>query len=96
MNSGIGALLAGGTIYFVTAAIVMGIALFILGSIISVGYKKYNLNLTDRMEAGFDNLFAYFPHWKNTLKTKVLKTIYEILWTMLLLFRELWLPIAMR
>ena len=83
LNSGIGAFLAGSAIYFVIAAIVMGIALFILGSIISVGYKKYNLNLTDRMEAGFDNLFAYFPHWKNTLKTKVLKTIYEILWTML-------------
>lgn len=83
LNSGIGAFLAGSAIYFLIAAIVMGIALFILGSIISVGYKKYNLNLTDRIEAGFENLFAYFPHWKNTLKTKVLKTIYEILWTML-------------
>ena len=54
----------------------MGIALFILGSVIGVGYRKYNLNLVDRQEAGFENLFAYFPHWKNAFKTKLLKTIY--------------------
>ena len=83
LNSDISAFLAGGVVYFVIAAIVMGIALFILGSVIGVGYRKYNLNLVDRQEAGFENLFAYFPHWKNAFKTKLLKTIYEILWTML-------------
>lgn len=83
LNSDISAFLAGGVAYFVIAAIVMGIALFILGSVIGVGYRKYNLNLVDRQEAGFENLFAYFPHWKNAFKTKLLKTIYEILWTML-------------
>ena len=83
LDSGIGAFLAGSAIYITIAAIAMGIAFFILGSVISVGYKKYNLKLTDKKEAGFDNLFAYFPYWKNVLKTKVLKTIYEILWTLL-------------
>lgn len=83
LNSDISAFLAGGVAYFVITAIVMGIALFILGSVIGVGYRKYNLNLVDRQEAGFENLFAYFPHWKNAFKTKLLKTIYEILWTML-------------
>ena len=85
IDSGIGAFLAGSTGYFMIAAIVTGIALFILGSIISVGYKRYNLNLTDRLECGFENLFSYFPNWKNILKAKVLRTIYEILWTLLLI-----------
>ena len=83
LNSDIGAFLAGGAIYFMIAALVTGIALFVLGSIIGVGYRKYNLNLVDKQEAGFDNLFAYFSYWKNAFKTKLLKTIYEILWTML-------------
>ena len=67
------------------AALITGIALFVFGSIIGVGYRKYNLNLVDKQEAGFDNLFAYFQYWKNAFKTKLLKTIYEILWTMLLI-----------
>ena len=83
LNSDIGAFLAGGAIYLMIVAIIMWIALFVLGSIIGVGYRKYNLNLVDRQEAGFDNLFAYFLYWKNAFKTKLLKTIYEILWTML-------------
>lgn len=41
--------------------------------------------VTDRLECGFENLFSYFPNWKNILKTKVLRTIYEILWTLLLI-----------
>ena len=50
-----------------------GIALFLLGSVIGVGYRKYNLNLVDRQEAGFDNLFVYFSFWKNAFKTNLLK-----------------------
>ena len=83
IDSDIGAFLAGNVIYFMIAAIVTGIALFVLGSIIGIGYRKYNLNLVDKQEAGFGNLFAYFSYWKNAFKTKLLKTIYEILWTML-------------
>ena len=62
LDSDIGAFLVGGAVYFMIAALVTGIALFVLGSIIGVGYRKYNLNLVDKQEAGFDNLFAYFSY----------------------------------
>ena len=41
-------------------ATILGAVYFILGSIIKVGYAKFNLNLIDRLEGSFDNLFAYF------------------------------------
>ena len=83
INSDIGIILAGGFTYIMIAALVTGIAYFILGSIISVGYAKFNLNLVDQMEGAVDNLFAYFPYWKMTATTKFLRSIYVILWSLL-------------
>ena len=60
LNSDIGAFLVGSFTYIMIAALVMGAVYFILGSIIKVGYAKFNLNLVDRLEGSFDNLFAFF------------------------------------
>ena len=76
-----------GTIFAVVIAIgaIFGVAYFILGSITSVGYAKFNLNLIDGETAELTNLFAYFKHWKTTVLANLLRTLYIFLWSLLCL-----------
>lgn len=83
LNSDIGAFLVGGFTYIMIAALIMGAVYFILGSIIKVGYAKFNLNLADRIEGSFENLFAYFSFWKTTATARFLQSIYVLLWSLL-------------
>ena len=83
LNSDIGAFLVGSFTYIMIAALIMGAVYFILGSIIKVGYAKFNLNLVDRLEGSFENLFAYFSEWKTTAVARFLQSIYILLWSLL-------------
>ncbi len=83
LNSDIGAFLVGGFTYIMIAALIMGAVYFILGSIIKVGYAKFNLNLADRIEGSLKNLFAYFSFWKTTAAARFLQSIYVLLWSLL-------------
>lgn len=83
LNSDIGEFLVGSFTYIMIAALVMGAVYFILGSIIKVGYAKFNLNLVDRLEGSFDNLFAFFLDWKTTVAARFLQSIYILLWSLL-------------
>ena len=65
------------------AAIIMALVYFVLGSFVGVGYAKFNLNLVDRKETAFETLFAYFSYWKTTAITKLLRSLYTLLWTLL-------------
>lgn len=85
LDSDIGAFLAAGMTFIVAAAIVVGIAWFILGSIISIGYTKFNLLLVEKRPASFDSLFAYFDYWKTMIAASFLQTLYILLWTLLLI-----------
>ena len=79
-------LLLGGAAYIILVAIVMAVAFFILGSIIEVGYARFNLDLVDRRkEAELGTLFAFFPHWKTTAMTNFIKGVYILLWSLLLI-----------
>ena len=60
MDSGILGLLIGGFAYIMVAALILGALYFVLGSIISVGYAKFNLNLVDGFEVSVERLFDYF------------------------------------
>lgn len=60
LNSDIGAFLVGSAIYITIAAIVMAVVYFVLGSIISIGYARFNLDLVDRGEPAFETLFGFF------------------------------------
>lgn len=82
-NSEVHAFLIGSFAYIMIAGLIMGALYFILGSIISVGYAKFNLMIVDRLEGSFDHLFAYFSHWKTTASAKFLKNIYILLWSLL-------------
>lgn len=77
-------LLVGGVVYLIVIALVLAAAYFILGSIVGVGYAKYNLGLVDRTELGFEALFAYLPNWKTTTLTRLWKGLYILLGTILL------------
>ncbi len=83
LNSELGALLAGGAVYIAFAAIVMAVAYFVLGSIVEVGYAKFNLELVDGREAKVDTLFAYFFNWKTTVIARLLQNLYLLLWSLL-------------
>lgn len=77
-------LLIGGAIYLTVIALVLAVAYFVLGSIVGAGYAKYNLDLVDRAESGFEVLFAYLPKWKTTALTRLWKSMYILVGTLLL------------
>ena len=83
LDSEIGAFLVGSAIYITLAAIVMAVVYFVLGSIISVGYARFNLDLVDRGEPGFETLFGYFSYWKTTAIARLLQSVYILLWSLL-------------
>lgn len=78
-----GAFMVGKYTYIMIAALITGALYFVLGSIIAVGYAKFNLNLADKLEGTFENLFAYFSYWKTTAVAKLLRSIYLLLWSLL-------------
>ena len=85
LNPGMSALLIGGFTYILVAALLLAAVYFVVGSVVKVGYAKFNLNLVDRVEASFDNLFAYFSNWKTTAAARFLTGMYVFLWMLLLI-----------
>lgn len=85
IDSGIAALLIGGAIYITIAAIVLAVVFFILSSIVSVGYARFNLDLVDDAPPSVGALFAPAGNWKTVSIAQLLQTVYIFLWTMLLI-----------
>ena len=83
LNSDIGAFLVGSAIYITIAAIAMAVVYFVLGSIISVGYARFNLDLVDGGNPSFETLFGYFSYWKTTAVARLLQSMYVLLWSLL-------------
>jgi len=79
-------LFAGLTAYILILAVVMGTVLFVIGSILEIGYSKFNLNLVDRSEkAEIGTMFGYFHFWKTAAIARLLQTLYILLWSLLLI-----------
>lgn len=83
VSSGIGGLLVGGAVYVLLAALVFTAIRLFLGSVVGVGYSRFNLELVDHNDAGFEQLFQYFPYWKNAVCARLLKGVYVFLWSLL-------------
>ena len=83
INEQLGAVLVGSAIYIAIAAILLAVVYFVLGSVIEVGYARFNLNMVDRTEAKIETLFTYFNNWKTTAATRFLKSLYKFLWSLL-------------
>ena len=82
-DSHIGGFLIGGAIYIMLAALVIAAIYLFLGSVVGVGYSRFNLELVDQNEASFEHLFMYFKDWSNALCARLLKALYVTLWTLL-------------
>lgn len=78
------AIVIGGAVYLFIAAIVMAAVLFVLGSVISLGYARFHMDLLDRSkEPEIGTLFGYFSHWKGAAMARLLSTVYVFLWSLL-------------
>ena len=79
-------LLLGGAVYLILVALVMAVAFHILGSVIEVGYARFNLELVDRKkEPELATLFQFFTYWKTTAVTRLLQGLYIFAWSLLLI-----------
>lgn len=72
----------------VSLALLVGLAMAVahlfLGSLVGVGYSKFNLDLVDRrQETEIGTLFGYFRHWRTVVVAGLLRTLYIFLWTLL-------------
>ena len=76
--------LVSGATFLIFAALIMAVIYFILGSVIEIGYARFNLDLVDRQkEPEIGTLFGYFAHWKTTAAAKFLQGLYVFLWSLL-------------
>ena len=83
------AFIVGGAIYVILAAIAMAVVMFVLGSVIKLGYSRFNLNLVDRQkEPDLGTLFGFFPHWNNAAIAQLLESVYVLLWSLLFIIPE--------
>lgn len=83
-NEALSGLLISGASFIILAALVMAVVYFVLGSIIEVGYAKFNLDLVDRQkEPELGTLFGFFTHWKTTAAARFLQGLYVFLWSLL-------------
>ena len=86
ITPGLRTFLVGGAVYLILAAVVLGVLYFVLGSVIQVGYARFNLNLTAGGEKPtVETLFSYFPHWKTVAVAQLLQAVYILLWMCLLI-----------
>lgn len=63
--------------------LVIGIVLFFIGSIVELGYNRFNLNLIDGEEVSIGQVVSYFPHWKKAISVSFLRWLYTFLWSLL-------------
>ena len=68
------------------AALLYGLVMTVLGSVIRLGYARYNLNLADGKPAGLADLFGYFHRFRDALVLRLLICVYVFLWSLLFLF----------
>lgn len=48
-------------------------------------YASFNLELVDREEPAIGSLFTYFSYWKTAAATRLLQSLYTLLWSLLFL-----------
>ena len=66
------------------AAVVLAIVFGVIGSTVSVGYARFNLNLVDGFDPELGTLFSGFPTlMKTAFCAHFLRSLYTLLWTLL-------------
>ena len=78
-----GLLVAGVSFVLLVGLVMTAFGLF-LGSVVGVGYGKFNLDLVDRrQETEIGTLFGYFRHWQTIVVARLLQLLYIFLWSLL-------------
>ncbi len=67
----------------VLSAVVISLLYFFVGSVVNVGYARFNLALVDSKEASIGQLFSYFSSWGKGVAAAFLKELYIFLWSLL-------------
>jgi len=76
--------LIGGASIFLLTALAMAAVYVVIGSVIGIGYAKFNLDLVDRREEpAITTLLGYFKHWATAAVAALLRGLYIFLWTLL-------------
>ena len=84
LSEGLSALLISIGGFVLILGLAIAIVMLILGSVSSIGYSKFNLDLVDRQkEPEVGTLFAYFKHWKTAVVSSLLRFLYVFLWSLL-------------
>jgi uncharacterized membrane protein len=84
-NSDIGTILRPWIIGFITVLVIWAIVGFIIGGAITLGYVKFNLNITDGKEVSFNDLFTQFDRIGAGFCMQFLRGLYVLLWSLLLI-----------
>jgi len=73
------------SIGFILVAVLITAAVYVvLGSVVGIGYSRFNLDLVDRQkEPEVGTLFGYFAHWKTAVAAGLLQGLYVFLWSLL-------------
>lgn len=64
-------------------ALVVGLALYVLGSVIQLGYARFNLDLMGGGAPRLESLFSYFGWFKTAFWARFLTSLYTFLWSLL-------------
>ena len=75
--------LAGAAVYLVVVTVALVALFFVVGSVVDMGYSKFNLDLVDGQEANISRLFGYFSWWKTAVAASLLQAVLVILWSLL-------------
>ena len=71
----------------VLAALALAVVYFVVNSVIELGYARFNLALIDRQkDAEIGLLFRFFPRFKTAALAKLLRSLYVLLWSLVLIF----------
>lgn len=69
----------------IIVAVLMAVIFAVIGSTVSVGYARFNLNLTDGFEASLNDLLSFFHRMKTAFCAHFLMALYILLWSLLFL-----------
>ena len=64
-------------------SLAVGIAMFVVTSVVEVGYANFNTHLIDNDNPRIGNLFDFFRGWKAISVANLLRCIYCFLWSLL-------------
>ena len=61
------------------------LVIMIIGGATNIGYARFNLSLVERANPSFDQLFSEFVRFPRSIAMNLLRLIYTLLWTLLLI-----------